>query len=113
MRKNRSLRTESSNETNVDERTRVSLFFTLFFRHLLRRFNVLNYRFSTLEFEIHMYRGRDPLEPYFNYVLWLEKHSRDDITAILEDVLVKFKEIPAYQQDPRLVHILVEYVSFK
>ena len=51
------------------------------------------------------------MEPYHNYVIWLEQNYAVDIVPILEDVLVKFKENPLYKQDPRFIYILVKYVS--
>lgn len=62
-----------------------------------------------------MYEGDDPLEPYYNYVIWLEqsfpKMGREsNLVPLLEDVLIRFKDCEKYKQDHRLVQLLVKYV---
>lgn len=64
-----------------------------------------------------MYEGDDPLEPYYNYVIWLEqsfpKMGREsNLIPLLEDVLTRFKDCEKYKQDRRLVQLLVKYVRY-
>lgn len=67
---------------------------------------------------IRTYEGDDPLEPYFNYVVWLEqsftKLNRDNnLIPLLEDILIKFKDNEKYKQDSRFIQLLIKYVSTK
>lgn len=64
---------------------------------------------------IRMYEGNDPLEPYYNYVSWLEQSfpkigRENNVVQLLEDVLVKFKDDEKYKQDVRLIQLLIKYV---
>ena len=66
---------------------------------------------------IRMYEGNDPLEPYYNYVIWLEQSfpkmgRENNVTQLLEDTLIKFKDNEKYKQDLRLIQLLIKYVCF-
>lgn len=62
-----------------------------------------------------MYDGDDPLEPYWDYVAWLEQSytklgRESNLIPLLEDALIKFKDCDKYKQDPRFVQLLIKYV---
>lgn len=64
-----------------------------------------------------MYEGDDPLDPYYNYILWLEQSfpsagRENNVPLLLEDTLLKFKDYEKYRQDPRLAQLIVKYVKF-
>lgn len=65
---------------------------------------------------IRMYEGDDPLNPYYDYILWLEqsfpKMGREsNIMSVIEDAIIKFKDFDKYKQDHRFVKIMIKYVS--
>lgn len=63
-----------------------------------------------------MYEGDDPLNPYYQYIIWLEqsfpKMGREsNLMSVIEDAIIKFKDCDEYKQDPRFVKIMIKYVS--
>lgn len=70
------------------------------------------------EFEtnIQRYHGDDPLELWYEYILWLEqsypKSGKDSaIDDVLEKCLVKFESVDQYKQDSRMIKLYIKYVS--
>lgn len=65
---------------------------------------------------IEKYNGPDPLQPWFEYFLWIERtfsinYKEDDIIDdLLVSCLAKFEHLKRYHQDRRLIKILIKYV---
>lgn len=77
-------------------------------------FSVRYYRLH--ESLIRTYEGEDPLQPYWDYVSWLEQSyphqgPENNLEPLLEIIITKFREYEKYKQDPRFVRILIKYVS--
>ncbi|GLG95841.1 Uncharacterized protein GBIM_02721 [Gryllus bimaculatus] len=71
------------------------------------------------EFEIlvRSYAGDDPLQPWYEYVLWVEqnfpKHGREgNLKTLLENCLLQFKDNEQYSQDVRYIDLWTRYMSF-
>lgn len=76
-------------------------------------FNVL---FSEHEAAIRHYQGPDPLDPWFNYIQWVEqcypKHGHEGhMDKLIKDCLLLFEKEERYYQDRRLVKLWIKYVS--
>lgn len=68
------------------------------------------------EAAIRQYQGMDPLEPWFNYIQWVEqsypKHGHEGhIDKLIKDCLQLFEKDERYYQDRRLVKLWIKYVS--
>ncbi|XP_032512468.2 mitotic checkpoint serine/threonine-protein kinase BUB1 beta-like [Danaus plexippus] len=65
---------------------------------------------------IRQYQGPDPLEPWFNYIQWVEqsfpKHGHEgNIDKLIKDCLQLFEKDERYFQDRRLVKLWIKYVD--
>lgn len=66
---------------------------------------------------IENYSGSDPLQPWYQYLLWIDSqfsinYKEDDIVDhILVTCLAKFEQCQRYYQDRRLIKIFIKYVS--
>lgn len=75
-------------------------------------------QFAAYVRDIEEYNGPDPLQPWYAYLLWIERtfiidHRQDDvIDEILAACLVMFEQCKRYFQDRRFIRILIKYVSF-
>lgn len=68
------------------------------------------------ETAIRNYQGPDPLDPWFNYIQWVEqsfpKHGHEgNIDKLIKDCLQLFEKDERYFQDRRLVKLWIKYVS--
>ncbi|CAG9795081.1 unnamed protein product [Diatraea saccharalis] len=68
------------------------------------------------ETAIRSYQGSDPLDPWFNYIQWVEqsfpKHGHEgNIDKIIKDCLQLFEKDERYFQDRRLVKLWIKYVD--
>ena len=74
--------------------------------------------FRAFELALRTYEGDDPLEPWFNYIVWIEqtftKTGKDgNLNALLEKCIQQFKGNGQYNQDVRFFEVWMKYVSFK
>ncbi|XP_023933818.2 uncharacterized protein LOC112042867 [Bicyclus anynana] len=65
---------------------------------------------------IRHYQGPDPLDPWFNYIQWVEqsypKHGHEgNIDKLIKDCLQLFEKDERYFQDRRLVKLWIKYVD--
>ncbi|KAM3967265.1 bub1 kinase [Aphomia sociella] len=68
------------------------------------------------EAAIRHYQGPDPLDPWFNYIQWVEqcypKHGHEGhIDKLVKDCLQLFEKDARYFQDRRLVKLWIKYVD--
>jgi hypothetical protein len=68
------------------------------------------------ELALRTYEGDDPLEPWFEYINWVEqyfpKHGKEgNFPKLLHKCLALFKDTEMYKQDPRYVSLWIKYVS--
>ncbi|XP_026496814.2 mitotic checkpoint serine/threonine-protein kinase BUB1 beta-like isoform X1 [Vanessa tameamea] len=68
------------------------------------------------EAAIRQYQGSDPLDPWFNYIQWVEqsypKHGHEgNIDKLIKDCLQLFEKDEKYFQDRRLVKLWIKYVD--
>lgn len=62
------------------------------------------------------YQGPDPLDPWFNYIQWIEqsfpKHGHEGhMDKLIKDCLQLFENDKRYYQDRRFVKLWIKYVS--
>lgn len=65
---------------------------------------------------LRSYEGNDPLELWYEYILWVEqsflRDSREgNLYVLLERCLAHFKEDERYLQDRRYIELWIKYVS--
>ncbi|XP_063234366.1 mitotic checkpoint serine/threonine-protein kinase BUB1 beta-like isoform X2 [Bacillus rossius redtenbacheri] len=70
------------------------------------------------EMEIRSYDGDDPLEPWYDYVAWVEQSFVKDgrasqLQLLLEKCLTKFKDNPRYHQDLRYIKLWITYIELQ
>ncbi|XP_045518806.1 mitotic checkpoint serine/threonine-protein kinase BUB1 beta-like isoform X1 [Pieris brassicae] len=68
------------------------------------------------EAAIRQYQGPDPLDPWFNYIQWVEqsypKHGHEGhMDKLIKDCLQLFEREEAYFQDRRLVKLWIKYID--
>lgn len=68
------------------------------------------------EAAIRQYQGPDPLDPWFNYIQWVEqsypKHGHEgNIDKLIKDCLQLFEKDERYFQDRRLIKLWIKYVD--
>lgn len=68
------------------------------------------------EAAIRLYQGTDPLDPWFNYIQWVEqcfpKHGHEGhIDKLIKDCLQLFENERKYYQDRRFVKLWIKYVD--
>ncbi|XP_045766135.1 uncharacterized protein LOC123867869 isoform X3 [Maniola jurtina] len=68
------------------------------------------------ETAIRQYQGPDPLDPWFNYIQWVEqsfpKHGHEgNIDKLIRDCLQLFEKDERYFQDRRFVKLWIKYVD--
>lgn len=79
---------------------------------------ILIERFKEYVKTIEKYTGLDPLQPWYEYLLWIEENFTIDFKKdiicdrILVSCLSKFENCHRYRQDRRLIKIFVKYVRF-
>jgi len=76
------------------------------------------YFFYCRKYEILLrtYEGSDPLEPWYEYILWVEQSFLRDgregnLYILLQRCLTQFKEDERYLQDRRYIELWIKYVS--
>lgn len=79
-------------------------------------FNLNSYIYREHEAAIRQYQGPDPLDPWFNYIQWVEqsypKHGHEgNIDKLIKDCLQLFEKDERYFQDRRLIKLWIKYVS--
>lgn len=74
-------------------------------------YNISYYR--QFENAIRNYTGEDPLQNWFQYILWVEqvfpKHG--NLVNLLEDCISKFEYDKKYSDDRRLLKLIIKYVG--
>ncbi|KAL1490895.1 hypothetical protein ABEB36_011572 [Hypothenemus hampei] len=68
------------------------------------------------EMLIRTYQGDDPLETYYNYIMWLEqaypKNGHEgNSDALLERCLQQFEDDPRYRNDLRFCKLWIKYID--
>lgn len=68
------------------------------------------------EANIQAYDDDDPLELWYEYILWLEqsypKNGKDSaMDDVLVECLMKFENEDKYKQDSRMIKLYIKYVS--
>lgn len=68
------------------------------------------------EAAIRNYQGTDPLDPWFNYIQWVEqsypKHGHEGhMKKLIKDCLQLYENDQKYYQDRRFVKLWIKYVS--
>lgn len=70
------------------------------------------------EFErtIHVYAGDDPLQPWYEYIVWVEQvypksGSESALHELLGKCLSTFEKDERYFQDQRMLKLYIKYVS--
>ena len=76
---------------------------------------ITNYFYRAFELALRTYEGPDPLEPWYNYVVWVEqtftKAGKDgNLNELLEKCIRQFKDDEKYTQDPRFFEVWMKYV---
>ncbi|XP_055383397.1 uncharacterized protein LOC129613385 [Condylostylus longicornis] len=69
-----------------------------------------------LENAIHNYEGEDPLEPWYEYILWVEQSypsggNESGLKKLLLKCLTTFEDDKKYYQDRRLIRIFIKYID--
>lgn len=69
-----------------------------------------------LEREIHQYNGDDLLEPWYNYISWIEQSfpsggKESGLHEVLAKCLSRFENCEKYYQDRRMVKLYIKFVS--
>lgn len=66
---------------------------------------------------IENYNGSDPLEPWYDYLLWLDENfvmnskTETIFDEILAACLCRFEQEQNYKQDRRLIKLFIKFVS--
>ena len=73
--------------------------------------------FRGFELALRTYEGPDPLEPWYNYIVWVEqtfsKTGKDgNLNELIEKCIKQFKDDGNYTQDPRFFEVWMKYVRF-
>ncbi|XP_045493764.1 mitotic checkpoint serine/threonine-protein kinase BUB1 beta-like [Colias croceus] len=68
------------------------------------------------EAAIRHYQGPDPLDPWFNYIQWVEqsfpKHGHEGhMDKLIKDCLQLFEKDERYYQDRRLIKLWIKYID--
>lgn len=70
------------------------------------------------EFEraIDNYNGDDPLELWYDYILWIEQSypksgKETALNEVISSCLSKFENEERYKQDRRMIKLFIKYVS--
>lgn len=68
------------------------------------------------EATITEYKGDDPLEPWYDYIIWIEQtYPKSGKETALDDVLInciqKFENDQRYRQDRRMIKIYMKYID--
>lgn len=68
------------------------------------------------ECAIHAYQGDDPLQPWYEYVVWVEQmYPKSGKESALHELLTKclgiFEKDRRYMQDQRMLKLYIKYVS--
>lgn len=89
---------------------------TLLHNEIHKYINSITFFFSKFELLLRTYDGDDPLQPWFEYIEWVEqtyiKHGREgNLLPLLENCLAQFKDDFKYNQDVRYVKLWIKYVS--
>lgn len=71
--------------------------------------------FRGFELALRTYEGPDPLEPWYNYIVWVEqtfsKTGKDgNLNELIEKCIKQFKDDGNYTQDPRFFEVWMKYV---
>lgn len=75
--------------------------------------NELQQQRHQFESNIKAYTGDDPLELWYEYILWLEQSYPKDsaMDDVLVKCLIKFENEDKYKQDHRMIKLYIKYVS--
>ncbi|XP_055548233.1 uncharacterized protein LOC129731895 isoform X2 [Wyeomyia smithii] len=68
------------------------------------------------EEKIEKYSGSDPLQPWYEYICWIEqtfvtKTNHASLNNILLHCIAKFEKVERYQQDRRFVKLCIKYID--
>ncbi|KAG5682144.1 hypothetical protein PVAND_011517 [Polypedilum vanderplanki] len=68
------------------------------------------------EEEIAHYDGKDPLDPWYKYICWIEqthfKSGNDGgLQEVIQKCIVKFENEKRYKQDRRLIKLFIKYID--
>ena len=68
------------------------------------------------ERQIFYYVGDDPLDAWYEYIIWVEqsypKSGKDSaLDELIQKCLSTFEEEDRYKQDPRMIKLYIKYVS--
>lgn len=69
-----------------------------------------------LEQAIHNYDGDDPLEAWYDYIIWIEQSfpsggKESGLEEVLTKCLINFEDETRYHQDRRLIKLYIKFVS--
>ena len=72
--------------------------------------------FRAFELALRTYEGDDPLEPWYNYIIWVEqtftKAGKDgNLNTLLEKCIKEFKGDEKYEQDQRFFDVWLKYAN--
>lgn len=66
---------------------------------------------------IRNYSGDDPLEPWYEYIQWVEQSypksgKESALDELVQKCLTQFENYDIYKQDRRMIKLYIKYVSF-
>ncbi|KAH8390970.1 hypothetical protein KR215_002895 [Drosophila sulfurigaster] len=76
----------------------------------------LNAQRKQLELDIKNYSGDDPLEPWYNYICWIEQSypaggSNSGLQKVMHKCLTNFDRDERYKQDRRLIKLFIKFMG--
>ena len=101
---------------------RNSQWLVMIINQIFKSFYIVNGRivkyklFRLYEDAIKNYEGDDPLENWYEYILWLEQSfpksgHESHMAKTLQQCLAAFEKDPKYSQDRRYIRLWINYVS--
>lgn len=80
-----------------------------------KRFFMFLFCYRNHEEGIRLYEGDDPLEKWYEFIIFLEqsnpKGSNETPAMVIRNCLSLFENDPRYQQDRRFIRLWIKFVS--